>query len=360
MREVIRTPKLEKIIADIRPMDSDAYRRARLRFDSIAKPIGSLGILEEMVARIAGVSRTDAVTLDRKCLVTFCADNGIVEEGVTQTGQEVTASVAANLGSGQASAALFCKSCGADILPIDIGMRYDAPIRTRKIARGTRNFAVEDAMTRDQAREAIEIGISLAMEQKERGISLLAAGEMGIGNTSTSAAIASVLLGVDPDTVVGRGAGLSDAAFLHKREVIRNALLARHPDPSDPIDVLSKIGGFDIAGMTGFYLGAAYGRLPVVLDGVISQVAALLAVRLCPAALDSMLASQVTTEPASALLLAELGMDAPLDLNLHAGEGCAAVTLFPLLDMAARVYNEMPTFDEARIAAYRRYPDAEN
>lgn len=346
----------DEMTAKIQPADDDAVRASKKRWDSIAKPLGSLGELEHMISKIAGCRRTADVRTKQKTLVTFCADNGIVREGVTQTGQDVTAIVADNLTRGRASAAILCESCGAKLIPVDIGMARDVPsVRNEKIAFGTNDFLQEDAMTRSEAVRAIEAGMRIAAEEAERGTDLLAAGEMGIGNTSSSSAVSCVLLGRRAEDLVGRGAGLSDEGLKRKIRVIDEAIRRRKPVSDDPIDVLSKVGGFDIAGMTGLYLGAASCGIPVVLDGMISETAALLAVRIQPLARDYMIPSHVSSEPASEIIFRELGMEAPLHLGIHAGEGCGAVLLFPMLDMACRIYRQMPSFEETDIEAYQPF-----
>lgn len=349
----------DETLKKIRSLDRSAVAASEKRWNSIAKPLGSLGGLETMISKIAGCQRSPNVRTKKKTLVTFCADNGIVEEGVTQTGQDVTAIVAGNLASGRATAALFCEDCGAKLIPVDIGMVNDAPVRNEKIARGTKNFAREDAMTRDEALRAIEVGMKIAGEEADRGCDILAAGEMGIGNTSTSSAIACVLLDEPADRVVGRGAGLSTEGLSHKKQVIRKAIADRNPDRNDPVDVLAKVGGFDIAGMTGLYLGAASRGIPVVLDGLISEAAALLAARISPVAKDYMIASHMSSEPAAPLIYSELGLEAPMHLNFHAGEGCGAVLLFPMIDMACSIYYRMPSFEETNIEAYQPFESEE-
>lgn len=354
------TSLFEETVAKIRPADTDAVQAARRRWDSIAKPLKSLGSLEDIIAKIAGGIRTADVKLDRKTLVTFCSDNGIVAEGVTQTGQDVTSIVADNLANGRASAAILCGYCGAKLIPVDIGMVRDVPsVRNEKIAHGTKDFLLEDAMTRAEAVRSIETGIRIAFEEADLGTQLLAAGEMGIGNTSTSSAVACVLLGKNAGELVGRGAGLSREGLEHKTEVIADAIRRRDPDRNDPVDVLAKVGGFDIGGMIGLYLGAAARGIPVVLDGVISETAALLASKIAPAAKDYMIPSHRSSEPSADLIFQELGFEAPLRFGLHAGEGCGAVLMFPLLDMACRIYSGMPSFEETHIETYQSFDNEE-
>lgn len=345
---------LEKIIMEITPRDEEAARIAQKRWDSIAKPLHSLGWLEDVVIRIAGAQHSPQVRTEKKILVPMCADNGVVAEGVTQTGQEVTAIVAENFLDEKSCAAIMCRMSGVDIRPIDIGMVTDTPrVEKRKIAYGTKNFAHEPAMTREEALSAIETGIGLACELAGEGYCLIATGEMGIGNTTTSSAVAASLLGVPAEEMTGRGAGLSSAGLQKKISVIREAIARWDLTGKDPLTVLSCVGGFDIAGITGLFLGGAYCHVPVLIDGFISSVAALLAVRLCPAAAGYMIATHVSKEHAARRVLSELRLAPALDAGMCLGEGSGAVASFPLIDMAAEIYHSMSTFDQIQVEAYQ-------
>ncbi|RHV92094.1 nicotinate-nucleotide--dimethylbenzimidazole phosphoribosyltransferase [Lachnospiraceae bacterium OF09-33XD] len=343
---------LEETVRRITPLDQEAMEAAEKHWNSIAKPLHSLGKLEDVVVQIAGIQGTSRVEIARKALIVLCADNGVVEEGVTQTGQEVTAQVAENFLQEKATAGILCRRTGAEIFPVDMGIYRDTCIRNCKIAYGTKNMAKEPAMTRDQAVKALETGIMLAFEKKEEGFQLLATGEMGIGNTTSSSAMASVLLNHPVEEMTGHGAGLSTAGLNKKIKTIRRAIAMHKPDREDPVDVLSKVGGFDIAGMTGVFLGGAAAKMPVVIDGFISCVAALTAIRICPTAGDYMIASHVSKEPAARLLLDSIGKEAFLTCDMCLGEGSGAVTLFPLLDMGLEVYRKMATFEENDIETY--------
>lgn len=348
---------LEQVIRQIRPLDEHAMEQAKKQWNSIAKPLHSLGKLEEHIIRIAGITGDPDVKIEEKALIVMCADNGVVEEGVTQTGQEVTAIVAENFLSGETSAAIMCKKAGARILPIDIGMAGKTKVPDYKVACGTRNFAKEPAMTRDQALQSILTGVRIVEEQKKAGVELLATGEMGIGNTTTSSAVLAALLQIDPEKVTGRGAGLTSAGLSRKVQVIRQALALHRPDANDPVDVLAKVGGFDIGGLAGVYLGAAKMRLPVLIDGFISGTAALLACRLCPEAKEYMIASHKSKEPGMQILLEALGLSASLDCDMCLGEGTGAVAFFPVLDMAAAVYRQMSTFADIQVEEYQELGD---
>lgn len=347
--------KLDEVLEKVKPLDQKAMKEAQARWDSIAHPLHSLGRLEDILIHIAGITGNQEMNFGKKALVTMCADNGVVEEGVTQTGQEVTAIVAENFLSEQATASILCRECNAQIYPVDIGMAVDTKVPRRKIAYGTKNMAKEPAMTRQQAIQAIEVGISMAEELKGKGYGMLATGEMGIGNTTTSSAVASVLTGQPVENMTGKGAGLTDEGLKRKIQVIQDAIALHQPDPLDPIDVLAKVGGFDIAGMAGVFLGGAALRIPVVIDGFISGVAALVAQRICPLSAQYMIASHVSKEPAAQLILKELDKKAFLHADMCLGEGTGAVTIFPILDMAATIYSKMSTFTEISVEQYEDY-----
>lgn len=353
--------KPEDIKKQIQPASEEAKKRAKERWSHVAKPLGSLGLLEDAVVRIAGIQGQEKICIEKKALVIMCADNGVVEEQVTQTGQEVTAVVTENFTKGDSCACIMAERAGVDVFPVDIGVagsldgcggRY--PLVRRRVARGTRNFRREPAMTRQEAEKAIEEGICLAEELKNQGYHLLAVGEMGIGNTTTTSAAASVLLGLDPEVLTGRGAGLSDEGLERKLRVIREGIALHRPDPSDAVDVLSKVGGLDLAGLAGVFLGGAACRLPVVLDGVITAAAALAACSLCGHVSDYIIPSHVSAEPAGRLILEKLGLKAVIDGGMCLGEGTGAMAFVPMLSMAADIYLHMSTFEDIHIKEYRR------
>ena len=345
---------LEETMQKIRPVDVAAMAAAKQHWDGLGKPLGSLGRLEKALIQIAGIQRTGDVHIDRKALVIMCADNGVVEEGVTQCGQEVTATVAENFLDEKSCVAIMCRRAGTKICPVDIGMAVDTPrAEKRKIAYGTKNMAKEPAMTREQAVAAIEVGIAKAEELHAQGYEMLATGEMGIGNTTTSSAMTAVYLGLDVETVTGRGAGLSSHGLQRKIHAIKQAIAVNQPDPEDPLDVLAKVGGLDIAGMCGLFLGGAAQQMPVVMDGFISQVAALTAMRLVPECADYILASHVSEEPGANILLKALEKDAFLTCGMRLGEGSGAVALFPILEFASDIYHKMSTFVQADIVEYQ-------
>ena len=346
------TRRLDAAISAICPADAEQIAKAKAHWDAVAKPLHGLGLLEETVARMAGVAPLRRSY--RKCVAAFCADNGVVAQGVTQTDSNVTAIVAGNMAAGKASVCCMGRVAGAEVLPVDAGMYTEAPgLRSIKVRRGTRDLSQEPAMSREECLTVLLAGLELAGELAGKGFTLLAAGEMGIGNTTTTSAVAAVLLGRPAGEMTGKGAGLSDAGLERKIAVIDAAIALHRPDPADPVDVIAKVGGFDIAAMTGFYLGCALNRTPAVMDGFISTVAALAAVRLCPAAGDALIASHLSAEPGAGYVMEALGQTPLLRLGMALGEGTGAVSAMPLIDMALGVYFEMPSFDGIGIDAYQ-------
>lgn len=331
----------------------NARELAQYRWDHVAKPLQSLGKLEEMIVQIAGIQETADVCLSPRCALVFCGDHGVVEEGVTQSGQEVTALVAKSIAEGTANVNLMASAAQADVFAVDMGMVQDVPGTIRlKNAYGTANMAIGPAMTRSQAEAAVRAGIDLVGQMKEKGYCLIATGEMGIGNTTASTALACVLLGLEPGHIVGRGAGLSDEGLMRKQSAIERALFVNHPDPNDPMDTLAEVGGYEIAGMVGAFLGGMRHRVPVVIDGVISAVAALIAVRICDDCREFIIPSHMSREPAMMRIAKELELEPIIHADMALGEGTGAVMLFPLLDMAHRVYAGTHTFDDLGMQAY--------
>lgn len=334
--------------------DETAAGRSKAHWDGIAKPLNGLGQLEAMVTKIAALTGEPQVSVAKRAVVVFCADNGVVVEGVTQTDASVTATMAGQIRDHRSSVCLMSASAGAEVFAVDMGMlkRVDG-VDGCHIADGTGNIAVEPAMTKEQAVQAIEYGIELVKGYARQGYQLLATGEMGIGNTTTSSAVAAVLLDMPVETVTGRGAGLSDAGLRRKCDAITRAIAVNRPDPVDALDVLAKLGGFDIAGMVGLFLGGAIYRVPILVDGLISSISALIAARLCPRSRCAMLASHTSAEPAAAKILEELGLTAILHADMKLGEGTGAVCMMPLLDMALSVYNNSAAFADTGIEQYQ-------
>lgn len=339
----------------IRPPCEESMEGAARRFGQIAAPLGALGLLQDAVIQLAGAQRKVLPEIDRRAVVVFCADNGVVAQGVTQCGQEVTATVAENLSRDMTSVCLMAKHENVEVIPVDVGVARKvggAKLIDRKIAFGTKDMTIEPAMTREEAVRALEVGIEMAERCAEKGVQILCAGEMGIGNTTSSAAVTAALLSAAPAVVTGRGAGLSSEGLERKVRAIECALKRAQVAADDTIGVLSEVGGFDIAGMAGLYIGGALCGIPSVVDGVIAQVAALVAVRLCPAVRGYLLFSHKSAEPASKLLLAEMDAKPYIDAGMRLGEGTGAVAGLALLDLGLAVYRGMPAFDDIEIDAY--------
>ena len=346
---------LEETISAIRPGDPTARDAARRWWDRLAKPLGSLGQLEDAITKIAALTGDPDVRLDKRMLFVACADNGVVCQGVSQSDESVTRAVTRALGQGTSTVNYLATQANCTVIPVDIGVKdldFTDGVLPRKCKNGTDDCSVGPAMTRAECIQAIETGIALALDAKAQGADILLTGEMGIGNTTTSSAVAAVLLGQPVSLMTGRGAGLSDAGLARKIAAIETGIAVNAPDPADPLDVLAKLGGFDIAGLCGVFLGGAAEGVPVLMDGFISGVAALCAVRLCPAAAKSVFASHCSTEPAARLVLDALGKAPLLTAGLHLGEGTGAVAAIPLWDMALAVYQNCYSFAEGGITAY--------
>lgn len=341
----------------IKPVDQSAYDACIEHFDAVAKPVGSLGRLETLLARIAAVYANPDIEIGAKCVLVFCADNGVVSEGVAQSNADVTTAIARMMAVKKSCVCIMAQACGAQVFPVDVGMRDTVNgLIGRKLAQGTENIAKGPAMSRDMAIAAIELGAELVGQKQAEGFRLIAPGEAGIGNTTTASAMTSVLLGRPVREVTGPGAGLTEEGLVRKRAVIERAIARNRPNPDDPLDVLCKLGGLDIAAMTGAFLGGAIYGVPMVMDGVISAVAALCAVRLEPHVRGYLFPSHMSAEPAGTLLCEALGLEPILHGDMRLGEGTGAVALFPLLDMAAAVYHRAATFADISVDAYKRKP----
>lgn len=335
--------------------NESARLASQKHWDGIAKPLGSLGLLESAVTKIAALTGNPDVRLDWRAVAVLCADNGVVCEGISQSDNSVTMLVAENLTRRQTSVCLMSAVAGADVIPVDMGMAtrptFDG-LLDMHIADGTGNIAAGPAMSREQALQGIRSGIAIAKACAEQGYNIICTGEMGIGNTTTSSAVAAVLLDVDITAVTGRGSGLSDSGLARKLAAIARAIEINKPDAGDALDVLAKLGGFDIAGMAGIFLGGAIHKIPVVIDGLISSASALIAARLCPNAVNAMIASHVSGEPAGSIVLDGLGLKPLINAEMRLGEGTGAVAALPLLDMALAVYHGSSGFDDIGLEAY--------
>lgn len=338
--------------------DGEIRKKVLKNWDSVAKPIDGMGRFEPVTARIGAVLGTDEIDISKKAVLIMCADNGIVEEGVSQSGQEVTLAVAKEMAEKKSSVGKMAAWIGADTIPVDIGINSGEQVPgvlDRKVRRGTRNFLKEPAMTEEETVRAIAAGIDLAGQCRAAGYRLLATGEMGIGNTTTSSTVTAALLRCEPSVVTGRGAGLTDEKLVHKGQVIRAAIEKYGLYDAEPFEVLRTAGGFDIAGLCGVCIGGALFHVPVVLDGVISMTAALAAERLVPGVKDYLIPSHRGKEPAVNMLAKELEMEPVIEADLALGEGTGAVMMMGLLDMALCVYNSRTTFSDIQIEQYERY-----
>ena len=336
----------------IRPADAEAMARAAVYQGTLAKPPGSLGELENIYIRMCGMSGTLRPACRPCRIIVLCADNGVVDEGVSVTPRSVTAAQAVNMTRHLTGMSAMAHHFGDEVQVVDVGIAdaYDCPaIVDRKILPGTRNLAREPAMTRQEAARAIWAGLELARQAKSDGVAVIGVGEMGIGNTTTSAAVLSTLTGLPAEAVTGRGGGMTDAGFALKKQVIAHALALHQPDREDVLDVLSKVGGLDIAAMCGVFLGAALHRIPAVIDGFISAVAALCAGRLCPAAAEAFFASHLSQEVGYQAAIRELGLTPWLHLGMRLGEGSGCPMAFRVMEAACAAAGGMATFSGAAI-----------
>jgi nicotinate-nucleotide--dimethylbenzimidazole phosphoribosyltransferase len=345
----------ENTLAKISSEDKDIVKAVQARLDSLTKPLGSLGRLEDIVKQVAAITGKIRPRVDKKAIIIMCADNGVVEEGVSSCPKHVTASVTENFTRGITGVCVLSAHAGAEIVVVDIGV--DAKLNAKgivdkKIRRGTDNIAKGPAMSRAEAIKAIETGIEIVFELSDKGYNMFGTGEMGIGNTTTSSAMACVLTNKPLKEVVGRGSGLSNEAYANKINIIAKAIEINKADPNDPLDVLSKLGGFDIAGLVGCYIGAAARRVPILIDGFIAAVAALVAVRLRPKIKEYLIASHGSAEPGSKAILEAIGIEPLLNLGMRLGEGSGAAVAFHIVDAAFEAYNKMGTFEDARIKQY--------
>lgn len=343
---------LKKTLNIIEPGDYEAKKAAMQRIDNLAKPIGSLGTLEDIAAKMAAITGKIYNKMNKRNIIVMCADNGVVEEGVSACPKELTAILTQNLTKNSTGVTVLSEFTGTDVTIVDIGV--DAVINNplvinKKIAMGTKNMVKEPAMSYKEAVSAIEAGIEIVDDLCKKGYDIFGTGEMGIGNTTTSAAVLSAILGLSPDLTVGKGAGLTEEQYENKKRVVKKAIELHDPDSNDPIDVISKVGGFDIAGMCGCFLGAAKNKRPIVIDGLISSAAALCAVRLNEHVRDYIFPSHLSEEPGAAYMMKEIGVEPILNLHMRLGEGSGCPLAFQIIDSALYAMNNMPTFEEASI-----------
>jgi nicotinate-nucleotide--dimethylbenzimidazole phosphoribosyltransferase len=345
---------LEQALREIKPLDEKAKAAARARQDTLTKPLGSLGRLEELSIKLAGIRGEPIPKINHKVIVTMAADHGVVAEGVSAYPQAVTPQMVLNFLHGGAGINVLGRHVGAKVIVVDMGVASDiephAALVSRKIACGTQNMARGPAMSREQAIKSIEVGLEIIKKEVKKGLDIVGTGDMGIGNTTPSSAITAAITGEKGAKVTGRGTGIDDKQLAHKVEVIERALRVNQPNPDDAIDVLAKVGGFEIGGLSGVILGAAAHRIPVVIDGFVSGAAALIAVGLSPVAKDYLIASHCSVEIGHKAILKYLGLKPILDLELRLGEGTGAALGIFLVEAAAKVLAEMATFAEAGVS----------
>jgi nicotinate-nucleotide--dimethylbenzimidazole phosphoribosyltransferase len=345
---------LADTIAAIPVPDESWDARAWARLDSLTKPPRSLGVLEDLAQRLAVLQRTELPAIPRKAIVLMAGDHGVTAQGVSAYPSEVTAQMVANFATGGAAINQLAKHCRARVVVVDIGVANPLPVSAgvvhARVADGTADMSVGAAMTREQALAAIRVGIEQVAALAAEGLDVVGTGDMGIGNTAASAAIASVLTGVDPADVVGPGTGLDDAGVRHKADVVRRAIAVNTPDPSDALDTLAKVGGLEIAGLAGVVIGAASLGIPVVSDGFISGAATLAALRLAPAVRPWVFASHRSAEPGHRVVLEALGLRPVLQLDMRLGEGTGGALAMEIMDAACAVMSGMATFEQAGVS----------
>ena len=337
---------------DIPAFDQAAAEAAQHRLDRLTKPQGSLGRLEELAVRLAGMTGNPRCRFERRTVVVMAADHGVTEEAVSAFPQEVTAQMVANFAAGGAGINVLARQARAQVVVVDMGVRTRSAtgVLDRRLGPGTRNMTREPAMSRAQAEAAVAAGRELAGQLAAGGTSIVLTGEMGIGNTTAASAVTAALTGRSAAEVTGRGTGLDHGALAHKIAVVERALALHRPDPADPIGVLSAVGGFEIAGLAGLVLGAAERRIPVILDGFITGSAALAACAIAPAAREYLIASHRSVEPGHRIILEALGLEPLLDLGLRLGEGTGAALALQLVDAAVAIRDEMAEFAEAGVS----------
>jgi nicotinate-nucleotide--dimethylbenzimidazole phosphoribosyltransferase len=348
------TDLLDHTIRHIRPLDAEAMRAAEARQMQLTKPPKALGRLETLSIQLAGIQGRAVPAIEHKAVAVMAADHGVTAEGVSAFPAEVTPAMVLNFAAGGAGINVIARHVGARILVTDVGVNADLGaaegVRQKKVRMGTANMAQGPAMSREEAVRAVEIGIELVEEELAKGLDIIATGEMGIGNTTAASAVIAALTGEPPARVTGRGTGISKEALPAKVAVIERALAVNEPDAADPMDVLAKVGGLEIAAMAGVFLGGAAHRIPVVMDGFISAAAALVAVRLCHECVDYILPSHVSIEIGHQVVLDELSLVPLFDLQMRLGEGTGAALSMSIIEAAARILGEMATFESAGVA----------
>ncbi|MCL5062682.1 MAG: nicotinate-nucleotide--dimethylbenzimidazole phosphoribosyltransferase [Nitrospiraceae bacterium] len=346
---------LNKALKNINPLNKEWYVLAQKHLDNLTKPLGSLGRLEEFAKRLVAIAENKSPILDKKVIFTFAGDHGVTEEGVSAYPKEVTQQMVFNFIRGGAGINVLARHAGAEVIVVDIGVDHDFDeiegLVRMKVIRGTENFVKAPAMTRDEAIRCLEVGIELANGYAKKGCKIFGTGEMGIGNTTPSSAIASVLTGKAVSEVTGKGTGITDESLKRKVIVIEEGIKLNKPNPDDAIDVLSKVGGAEIGGIAGLVLGAAANRIPVVIDGFISTAGALIAYCIKPAVKDYMFAAHNSVEIGHKAMLDRMGLEPILDLDLRLGEGTGAALAMLVIEAGLKIYKEMATFGEAGVSS---------
>lgn len=346
--------RFTELCAGIEPLDGEAVEQALNHLDQLTKPPGSLGKLEAIAAQLAGMTGEAKPEFAKKAVIVMAGDHGVCEEGVSAFPAAVTLQMVMNFVAGGAAVNVLARHAGAEVVCVDIGVNGDLEhpqLVSRKVRKGTANMAKGPAMSREEALQAILVGADIVEQYANDGYRMFATGEMGIGNTTASAAMLSVLSGIAPERTVGRGTGIDDAKMAHKREVVSKAIAVNRPNAADALDVLAKVGGLEIAGLVGVILGAAKHRCPVVIDGFISSAAALVAARLAPLSAGYMIGSHLSQEQGHEALLDELRLTPLLQLDMRLGEGTGAVLAFTLIDAAVKIMREMATFASAGVSS---------
>lgn len=353
--------KLEDTLLKIRSVDKLLLEEAQHRLDNLTKPRGSLGRLEEIAQRMVAISKKRNPQLKRKVIFTMAGDHGVVEEGVSAYPKEVTPQMVYNFINEGAAINVLARHTGCEVVVVDMGVAEELKVKSeklkvRKIGFGTKNIAKGPAMTRDEAIKAIEAGIEVFEDEFYKGIDIAGVGDMGIANTTPSSAIVSVITGKPVEQVTGRGTGIDDEVWRNKVDVIKRAIAVNKPNRNDPLDVLSKIGGFEIAGICGAVLAAAKNRVPIVADGLIATAGALIACELNPTVKDYLFASHKSKEAGHILMLEYIGLKPILDLDLRLGEGTGAALAISIIEASVKILNEMATFESAGVSKDEKSP----
>ncbi len=343
---------LESTLVKIKPVNEEIKEKIKLKWDGLVKPLGSLGTLEELSIKIASITNEEKNNIDKKAIVVMASDNGILEEGVSGSPQEFTSLLTKSMVKGITGVATLAKFTNTDIITVDIGLNSNYThqnLISRKIAYGTKNFIKEPAMTYQEAIKSIEIGIEIGDKLYSEGYQILGTGELGMGNTTTSTAVFAILSELDIELICGKGSGMDEEQYENKKNLILKGLKMHKPNKADPIDIISKVGGFDIGGICGLFLSGAKNKIPVVIDGFISSVGALCAIKLNPLVKNYIIPSHLSQEPGAKYVFKELGLSPMMDLKMRLGEGSGCPLAFQIIEAALYTQEMMGSFEEASI-----------